>query len=227
MRKQNGKKILSLINYELIDLMLKDISYTEGTTESLIAEEILLGLRPGLLPENKEASSLLQTYYTEDNAISKIYRSTMLDAAARDFSSGSPAKELSLIKKLHSALCFYQLGPRDSTPHDELKWYVNQVDYYLRCLERELEKIESPELFDSFQLRNEIRFGRDLWNELKSEPHFSYYFNILSIVINTWEYSGRYTYTYRMIAAMLQIAKIPNTPANRVEIIAALRDAYK
>ena len=56
MRKQNGKKILSLINFELIDLMIKDISYAEGTTESLIAEDILLGNRAALLPRNSNMS---------------------------------------------------------------------------------------------------------------------------------------------------------------------------
>lgn len=227
MKKATEKKIYSLTNYNLIDTMIKDIAAVERTTESAIAEEILLGVRPGLLPQNKDAATLINRFYLEENAVSQMYRSIMLDAAAQDYLSGAPQTESVIIQKLHSVLCFYVMGPNDTTLDGDLKWYVKQADYYLSYLEDELKKIEDADPTATYNLRSEIRFGRDLWKELCEEPQFSKYFNFLSIVIKTWEYSGRCTYTYRMIAAMLQIAEIPNTPANRVDMVATLREAYK
>ena len=227
MKKTTEKKIYSLTNYNLIDTMIKDIAYSERTTESAIAEEILLGVRPGLLPQNKDASTLISRFYLEDNAVSQTYRSIMLDAAARDYLSGSPFMESVIIQRLHSVLCFYAAGPNENTSDGDLKWYIKQIDYFLFFLEGELAKTEESDLSARYNLSSEIRFGRDLWKELKEEPQYSKYFNILSIVIKTWEYSGRCTYTYRMIAAMLQIAEIPNTPTNRVDMVATLREAYK
>ena len=186
-----------------------------------------MGVRPGLLPQNKDAATLISQFYLEDNAVSQMYRSIMLDAAARDYLSGSPFMESVIIQRLHSVLCFYAAGPNENTSDGDLKWYIKQIDYFLFFLEGELAKTEESDLSARYNLSSEIRFGRDLWKELKEEPQYSKYFNILSIVIKTWEYSGRCTYTYRMIAAMLQIAEIPNTPTNRVDMVATLREAYK
>ena len=110
MKKATEKKIYSLTNYNLIDTMIKDIAAVERTTESAIAEEILLGVRPGLLPQNKDAATLINRFYLENNAVSQMYRSIMLDAAARDYLSGAPQMESVIIQRLHSVLCFCEIN---------------------------------------------------------------------------------------------------------------------
>ena len=76
MRQKNEKKLLSFINYSLIDKMLKDISLLEGKNESLIAEEILLGYREPLLPPSKTASFIVRNFYYADDAVTLMYASS-------------------------------------------------------------------------------------------------------------------------------------------------------
>ena len=225
MRKQNGKKILSLINFELIDLMIKDISYAEGTTESLIAEDILLGNRAALLPRNSNMSYIVMTHYLTDDAVTAMYRSVIQQAAAKDFPNYEGVGEYQVIRQIHSILCRTAEGPNEDTPKGQLERLAKLMRYLIDELDHKAKQLDDCDMA-KLRIVTDIRFGLELAYELETEPVYSKYFNFLSCILSSWEYIKRSQTTYRFVTALLQVAHIPNTPEERVSAVRCLSDAF-
>ena len=231
MRQKNEKKLLSFINYGLIDKFLKDISLVEGKNESLIAEEILLGDRPPLLPSNKTAQLIVKSCYNSEHAVTKMFASAFEQISALIYSNYIPQKERILVDSLHSALCHSQASYGISSPHPEksrLEWYIKQLSAYIGYLEKVHQDMPEPDLnnfSEKFDLYNEIAFGHDLLDELKTEPEYTMYHNVVNIILHTWEYAKGNATTYRLLSAQMTLIDLPNTPENRLYTAAYIKDA--
>lgn len=227
MRQKNEKKLLSFVNFHFIDRMLKDISNIEGTTESLAAEEILLGIHPPLLPKSQNASAIIKALYNTDDAVTAMYRSVFGQLSALISGDYIPQKERILIDSLHSALCHSQTSYQDQDK-PALDWYIKQLSAFLAELEQIYSKMPDQDLHiysERYKLQGEIKFGHDLINELKKEPEYVMYHNIISIILHTWEYIRDNATTYRLLTAQMQLITLPNTAENRLYASTYIRDA--
>lgn len=227
MRQKNEKKLLSFVNFSLIDKFLKDVSIHEGTTESQIAEEILLGFRPPLLPHNQAASAIIKNLYTADDAVSTMYRSAFGQISALIGGGYIPQKERILIDSLHSALCRSQ-ATYQGQDKPALDWYIKQLSAFLVELEQIYAKMPDQDLAvygERHKLQGEIKFGYDLIDELESEPEYTMYHNIINIILNTWQYVNTSTTTYRLLVSQMALINLPNTPENRLFAAAYIKEA--
>lgn len=227
MRQKNEKKLFSFISFRFIDKILKDISGLDGVTESLIAEEILLGSRPPLLPKNKKASAIIQSLYNSDNAVTAMYQTVFGQISALISGDYYPEKERILVESLHSALCHSQ-ETYQGQDKPALDWYIKQFSAFLMELEQIYIKMPEQDLavYDKrCKLQSEIRFGRDLIDELRTEPEFTMYHNIISIILHTWEYIKEDAATYRLLVAQMRLVTLPNTSKNRLYAVRYITEA--
>lgn len=227
MRQKNEKKLLSFVNFHLIDRMLKDISSIDGTTESLVAEEILLGVRPPLLPQNQKASAIIKALYNNDDAVTTMYRSVFGQISALISGDYCPEKERILIESLHSALCHSQ-ETYQGQDKPALDWYIKQFSAFLTELEQIYAKMPEQDLAiygKRSKLQSEIKFGRDLIDELRTEPEYTMYHNVVSIILHTWDYIKGNATTYRLLTAQMQLITLPNTAENRIYASSYIREA--
>lgn len=227
MRQKNEKKLLSFVNFHLIDRMLKDISSIDGTTESLVAEEILLGVRPPLLPQNQKASAIIKSLYNTDDAVTAMYQTVFGQISALISRDYCPEKERILIESLHSALCHSQ-ETYQGQDKPALDWYIKQFSAFLAELEQIHEKMPEQDLTiygERCKLQSEIKFGCDLIDELRTEPEYTMYHNVVSIILHTWDYIKGNVATYRLLVAQMQLVTLPNTPENRLYAVRYITEA--
>lgn len=231
MRQKNEKKLLSFLNFSLIDKMLKDISLLEGRNESLIAEEILLGYREPLLPPSKAANFIVRNFYAADDAVTLMYTSAFEQISTLINGHYIPQKEKILIDSLHSTLCRSQASYGTSSPRPEkfrLEWYIKQLSAYIEYLEMVHHNMPEPTLtnFDEkYKLCKEIEFGHDLLHELEKEPEYTMYHNVVNIILQTWAYAKESPTTYRLLASQMALINLPNTPENRLYAAAYIKEA--
>lgn len=227
MRQKSEKKLLSFVNFHLIDRMLKDISSIDGTTESLVAEEILLGVRPPLLPQNQKASAIIKALYNNDDAVTAMYRSVFGQLSALISGDYVPQKERILVDSLHSALCHSQ-ATYQGQDKPAMDWYIKQFSAFLAELEQIHEKMPEQDLNiygERCKLQSEIKFGCDLIDELRTEPEYTMYHNIISVILHTWEHIRGNATTYRLLTAQMQLITLPNTAENRIYASSYIREA--
>ena len=227
MRQKNEKKLFSFASFRFIDQILKDMSVMDGVAESLIAEEILLGSRPPLLPKNKKASAIIQSLYNSDDAVTAMYQTVFGQISANQSGDYCPEKERILIESLHSALCHSQAAYQGQDK-PKLDWYIKQFSAFLGELEQIYEQMPEQDLNiygEKCKLQSEIRFGSDLVDELRTEPEYTMYHNIINIILHTWDYIRDNAATYRLLVAQMRLVTLPNTPENRLYAVRYITEA--
>ena len=222
MRQRNGKKLISLLDYEAIDLWCKDISLREGRSESLIIEEILLGYRPGMLPKSPSARLNILAWYADDNAVSQLYRSAYGYIAGYARSQQyDPSTALCLVRSLLSQL--HGMDDRVSRcDRAGIEYYTSA----LRDLCRSLAETQATLAGDAAtRLAIEAQHAEVMLDQLQHTPQYVQCHQIITILQATWEYSCRYPASYRLLCAQMDILPVPNTPERRLAALKALHEA--
>lgn len=222
MRQKNNKKLLSLTQYAAIDTWLKDLSLTEDKTESTIAEEILLGLRPGMLPPSPSARGNIIAWYADKDAVSQMYRSAFGYIAG--FIGGNtytPDIELCLVNSLFSHLlktpCCICKCDKDTTVY-----YTNSMLELCQSLSNERNALTGIE---GVQLEIELQHAKRIYHQLANEPQFTQCHHIINVIQHTWQYSRKYPATYRLLCSQTDMLPLPNTPSARLEVLQAIHKA--
>lgn len=222
MRQKNNKKLLSLTHYDAIDTWLKDLSFTEDKTESTIAEEILLALRPGMLTPSPSARRIILAWYADDDAVSQLYRSVFGYIAG--FVGGgtyTPEIELCLVNSLFSQLLKTDCRICKCDKYT-LPYYTASMQDLCQSLSNERKALTGIE---AVQLDIELQHAWRIYHQLANEPQFAQCHHIINVIQHTWSYSRKYPATYRLLCAQTDLLPLPNTPLARLEVLQAIHEA--
>lgn len=221
MRQRNGKKLISLLDFDVIDLWCKDISLREGRTESLIIEEILLGYRPGMLPQSPSARLNILAWYSDTNAVSQLYRAAYGYIAGHANSQQyDPLTALCLVRSLLSQLQGMDNRLSKCDPAG-LEYYTQAVHDVCQSLAYTQTKLTGDA---ATQLGLEVQHAEAMLQQLRRAPQFVQCHQIIAILLSTWQYSCRYPATYRLLCSQLDILPMPNTPERRLEALRVIRE---
>ena len=222
MRQKNTKKMISFQHYDALDLWLKDLSISEGCTESTIAEAVLLGLRPGMLPTSPSAQGNILAWYSDANAVSQLFRSSFGYMAGHVHSTNyDPRTGLCLIRSL--ARILGSMDDRISVCSQ------STLPYYMAALRDvyDILTVEHAKLGGDIatQLSIELRHTAAMIRQLDSAPYSVQCQHIVSIIQSNWDYLCRYPSTYRLVCAQLDMLEFPNDSATRLAVLQAIHEA--
>lgn len=225
MRQRNEKKLFSFVNMGFINLALKDCSLLEGKNESTIAEEILLGRRPGLLPQSQTAANIVRLWYDQPNGCTQMYHHFFATLASLVTIGYTPERELLVIQALCTRLGVDGVALTDEVDQGRKEWFIKLFEQHIYYLDQCICTVEDEHSSEYRSLHAEIVYARELLRQLRSEPYFVLFHSLVNVIIGTWAYSRGSATTYRLLANLTQIITVRSTPETRTEFAEAVRNA--
>lgn len=226
MRQKVERKIFSLEEFKFIDLSLKDRALLEKTSESAIAEAILLN---SLLPHNKTALNIVRLRYCEDNAVYQMMFDTICRYTSLPEKYGTPNVRI-LVEKIHSFVCldWKDIDPNNPDIKNDIEYLISNfrmVGNSLRWTEEQLEEYSR----EKFDLHQHLKFLDDTIDVLTSRRVPQPLSSFSQFLLTVWPHVYTDAYAYRGLIAIMKLCKFENTPENRqdiVKLICTLSEAW-
>ena len=218
MSRYENRKTISLTRFGYVSLRCKDISEVEGKSESAIIEEVLMGLRPPLLPQPKQARNIILRYYLEEDACSKILKAFFDYQTGRrdlDMVDVEEDNERVMVELLHAHLCASNKSFRetDGVKNEQIGNFLNllkECTNYACSRSDELQKL----------LQQQIE-------QIQSNCEYIRHREISQIFLFFWEFVKNKPFTYNVLSLLTELNPIEENPENRYAIIEAIYKAIK
>lgn len=216
------KKLISLENKDFIDCILKDIAATNRTSESSIAEDILLGYRSGLLPNHKVVADIVLSHYTSDDAPTLMLKSiiTTLNTTRSDYEKNHA---LPLVKMVVNIAANRWL---DKTVDGNR--FCIQIDMLVSCYQGIInlfkELLDEPIDYKYASIiAHEETFLKSMFDQLNKGIPVNLS-NFPGVLPPVWDYVCTKKYAFIALETALSFCTIPNTPEERLKVVHMLAD---
>lgn len=208
------KKLFSWSSESTRDVLggvLKCFATATKKTESSYIEEALSQL---FLPSNSAAKSIVTALF-RDNSLASAFALTFhfleagtgWDAAAPN---GKP-----LVEAYRDMAFVFMTRYTPSASNGDIKYLGSKFSSLAEYMEE----------FDP----TTARYIKELLKDLERDPEYFVYMNILNAILQSWQWLGNKSITYRVLAALVRICPewVDDTDSNRYEFIKILNEVSR
>lgn len=216
------KKLISLENKDFIDCILKDIAATNRTSESSIAEDILLGYRSGLLPNHKVVADIVLSHYTSDDAPTLMLKSiiTTLNTTRSDYEKNHALPLVKMVVNI-AATRWLDINTDNNSFRTQIDMLINCYQGVVSLFEELLhEQMDSK---DALIIAHEKKFLESMLDQLKKGLPVNLT-NFPGVLPPVWDYVCTKKYAFIALETALSFCTIPNTPEERLKVVHMLAD---
>lgn len=215
-QNQKNKKLISLVNFELIEGFTKDMAETTQTNASTVIENIILDR---ILSKSKTSNYYIKEIY--DKGLKETFISLMQDLSAgiQGMASHDNAEE---IVKLGMSV----VNRPFSAGMDEK--YQNLSEHHFpsncRCVR---EKIEHETEEEKLEFDEKMAYEDDIMLLSQTENKACDFvpYNYFRLVLARWDVLGNYTYTFRMLYDVVALSeeRLWNSAEYRLQAIEIIK----
>lgn len=222
MRPKSTKKLISLQNFDVLDLWIKDVSNAESRSESTVAEEVLLGMRAGMLPKSPAARDIILNCYDDGDAVSRLYCAAFLYCESRvNTPDYDPQFAMALVRSLIWQL--YQMDDRiQACAITKMPYYKSAFGEIIDLLHLERTKLRGDA---STLIYHTYQTAGAMMQQLHNAPHLVQCHHLMAVIQSAWEYLAQYPATFRFLRTQVDLLSIPNNSTTRLAVIKALHEA--
>lgn len=240
--RYESRKTISLTRFEYVSLRCKDISELEGKSESAIIEEVLMGMRPALVPTSEQAKGLILRNYLDDDACTKIMKGFFDILTGRSISY-VPDKELVMVECLHHHICCFSVSPLKTNRRAleligiQLNKIKQHLEYCLNLTGGEFDKLlghsetrEDLLIFAKirdlkYKLEMEIALANDLVDYFTKHQEYVTFCGVTQLILGCWDFVKEIPATYSTLSMVSQLNPVANIPENRYYLVQNIFDA--
>lgn len=205
------KKLLSLTKISEINKIVKDLSTSQGRTESEVIEDILLS---SLLPKNKDARYLVEaSMYRNDPAPDQDGIAVLLQSLFSNNSAGI-GKEWS--SRYDNYLPLVEFAKRQTCLYNrsQLTGEERELPHLILQLKAIIDRLQGTEKEYAIALKK----------ELEEEPQFTRLGNLYQLVLNSWDDIKGWSITYRFLADLVAVDTWKETAEARIELLEIVKN---
>lgn len=192
-----SRKIITLKNFELVDGYVKDTAFVMESNDSAVIENMLLDK---ILPTSPAAAYYVRSIYTV--GLKKTYM-TLMNLLSEGLDFKAAYDNAYDIVKFGMNVILQQpfVAGIDPDYKDYIPYLKSCCDSILRKLEYETQNRQLS--FDQREMLadDKILLECDFRNEINFRPQ--HYFRV---VLSRWDILGNYTFTYRMLFAVVALS---------------------
>lgn len=197
-QNQKNKKLISLVNFDIIEGFTKDMAETTQTNASTVIENIILDR---ILSKSKTSNYYIKEIY--DKGLKETFISLMQDLSAgiQGMASHDNAEEL---VKLGMSIVNRPFSAGMDEKHKELS--EHHFPSNCRCVR---EKIEHETAEEKLEFDEKMAYEDDIMLLSQTENKACDFvpYNYFRLVLARWDILGNYTYTFRMLMDVVALSE--------------------
>jgi hypothetical protein len=197
-QNQKNKKLISLVNFDIIEGFTKDMAETTQTNASTVIENIILDQ---ILSKSKTSNYYIKEIY--DIGLKETFISLMQDLSAgiQGMASHDNAEEL---VKLGMSIVNRPFSAGMDEKHKELS--EHHFPSNCRCVR---EKIEHETAEEKLEFDEKMAYEDDIMLLSQTENKACDFvpYNYFRLVLARWDILGNYTYTFRMLMDVVALSE--------------------
>lgn len=217
-KTSDNKKLITLKNKEIIDVIIEDMAKAGKSTSSAVIEQIILR---DLFGESKESEKYIRYIYSEGLKNTFIYLMQELAAGSGWQASHPNAKRL--VEFMLDVLSLQR--PKRGQEFKDEQMYEHLLSNCTMLVEKLKLDYNDKELFalDKFVYDSDIHF----LNNLKFADYVPY--NFIHLILKYWDSLGNYTFSYRVLYDIVEMSdeKTWETSQNRVLAAECIKNVVK
>lgn len=197
-QNQKNKKLISLVNFDIIEGFTKDMAETTQTNASTVIENIILDR---ILSKSKTSNYYIKEIY--DKGLKETFISLMQDLSAgiQGMASHDNAEEL---VKLGMSIVNRPFSAGMDEKYKELS--EHHFPSNCRCVR---EKIEHETAEEKLEFDEKMAYEDDIMLLSQTENKACDFvpYNYFRLVLARWNILGNYTYTFRMLMDVVALSE--------------------